>query len=274
MEKHTPPLNEKSGEATVRRSAPTVRSCWRPSDSLPHRPRVQEALSPATAPETGFLSLTATNLSTVQWVGRRLWSRENLVPSSALLSCVSFGQLLNVSELHSVFSRGSWGYDATVCRWGWLIMEVNGVAPNWTSGSGMNGSHGGSNHPPGMARNQPHSYHPAFDDSWASLIQQIAGCFLGGPGRGLLKILDQAQAGEAEGGESGWARPQLRRAKSSPIPGKLQGMFSHVLGETCTTSRVGTYLLFTEQDPGAQEGSLGSWTPGTPCTIPHLAGSR
>ena len=27
MEKHTPPLNEKSGEATVRRSAPTVRSC-------------------------------------------------------------------------------------------------------------------------------------------------------------------------------------------------------------------------------------------------------
>lgn len=27
-------------------------------------------------------------------------------------------------------------------------MEVKGVAPNRTSGSGMNGSHGGSNHPP------------------------------------------------------------------------------------------------------------------------------
>lgn len=51
-------------------------------------------------------------------------------------------------------------------------MEVKGVATNKTSGSGMNSSHGGSNHTPpthrpcpGMARNQPHSYHPAFDDS-------------------------------------------------------------------------------------------------------------
>lgn len=44
-------------------------------------------------------------------------------------------------------------------------MEVKGVAPNRTSVRGMNGGHGGSNHPPGMARNQPHSYHTAFDDS-------------------------------------------------------------------------------------------------------------
>lgn len=43
---------------------------------------------------------------------------------------------------------------------------------------------------------------PAFDDSCASLIQRIAGRSLQGTGRGLLKVPDQAQAGEAEGGES------------------------------------------------------------------------
>ena len=86
-------------------------------------------------------------LSMVQWVGRRLWSQENLVPSSTLQSCVSFGQLLNFSELHSVFSCGSWGHDAIGCKWGWLLMEVKGVAPNRTSVRGMNGGHGGSSHP-------------------------------------------------------------------------------------------------------------------------------
>lgn len=36
----------------------------------------------------------------------------------------------------------------------------------------------------------------------SSLIQQIAGRSLQGTGRGLLKVLDQVRAGEAEGGET------------------------------------------------------------------------
>lgn len=81
-------------------------------------------------------------------------------------------------------------------------MEVKGMATNKTSGSGMNSSHGGSNpHTPSPAPPQhgkkPATFlSPCFDDSLrASLIQQIAGCFLGGTGRGLLKVLDQARTG-------------------------------------------------------------------------------
>ena len=60
-ERNTAPVNEKSGEVTVQRPVPIVRSCWRPSDSLPHRLRVQEVLSPVTAPAIGFLSLIPRN---------------------------------------------------------------------------------------------------------------------------------------------------------------------------------------------------------------------
>lgn len=115
IEKGTPALDGQSGTITLQRgSVPPGRSGHSTLPTVSPRGRDPTVSKGCSTSPLLFCDSTCSGIplshpqkptvSMVQRVRQMIWNQENLVPRCALISCVYFGQLLNLSELCSVFS--------------------------------------------------------------------------------------------------------------------------------------------------------------------------